>query len=73
MTVETADAPGSPPGLALPLAGEVQTEGMRQALAFRCGAHEWSPHVAAWTTEVFADALRPAGEAEPVLIIVSVA
>ncbi|MEU1802117.1 hypothetical protein [Streptomyces sp. NPDC019937] len=73
MNIETADAPGTETGLARPLAGEVQAEGMRQELAFRCGAHEWSPDAAAWTAEVFADALRDAGTAEPVLITVSVA
>ncbi|MFF7650262.1 hypothetical protein ACFZCY_10430 [Streptomyces sp. NPDC007983] len=73
MTVETADAPGTDAGLARPLAGQVQGEGMRQELAFRCGARAWSPDVAAWTAEVFADVLRDAGTAEPVLITVSVA
>ncbi|GAA2240181.1 hypothetical protein GCM10010145_02250 [Streptomyces ruber] len=71
MTVEAASLPGPPPGLASPLAGEMQTTGMRQALAFRCGVREWSPDVAAWTTEIFADALRATGTAEPVLVTVS--
>ncbi|MGA5566370.1 hypothetical protein ACPCUV_35110 [Streptomyces platensis] len=46
------------PGLARPLAGEVQAEGLRRALAFRCYVREWSTDVAAWTTEVFADSIR---------------
>lgn len=46
------------PGLARPLAGVVQAEGLRRALAFRCGVREWSTDVAAWTTEVFADSIR---------------
>lgn len=46
------------PGLARPLAGEVQAEGLRRALAFRCDVREWSTDVAAWATEVFADSIR---------------
>ncbi|MFJ9029182.1 hypothetical protein ACIRQP_11785 [Streptomyces sp. NPDC102274] len=57
-------------GLALPLAGEVQTEGMRPALAFRCRAPEWSLDVAAWTTEIFVDALRSIGTTTPALITI---
>lgn len=45
-------------GLAGPLAGQVQAEGLRRVLAFRCGVREWSTDVAAWTTEVFADSIR---------------
>ncbi|WDO04212.1 hypothetical protein ME763_00255 [Streptomyces murinus] len=60
------------PGLARPLAGVVRTEGLRQALAFRCDVHEWSADVAAWTTEVFADSIRAAtGLSGPILITVS--
>ncbi|GAA2298772.1 hypothetical protein OHT20_19915 [Streptomyces caniferus] len=59
MTVETLKPAGATAaGLARPLAGEVQAEGMRRALAFRCGVREWSTDVAAWTTEVFADSIR---------------
>lgn len=46
------------PGLAQPLAGVVQAEGLRRALAYRCEAREWSTDVAAWATEVFADSVR---------------
>jgi hypothetical protein len=59
------------PGLALPLTGEVQTEGMRQLMAFRCRVREWSPDVAAWTTEILIDALRATGTTDPVLLTVS--
>jgi hypothetical protein len=69
MTVQAA--PPGRAGLALPLAGEVQTSGMRQAMTFRCGAREWSLDVAAWATEVFVDALRATGTTEPVLVTVS--
>ncbi|MEW1750205.1 hypothetical protein ACIQU1_17090 [Streptomyces angustmyceticus] len=59
MTVKALKPAGAPtPGLARPLAGEVQAEGMRPALAFRCEVREWSTDVAAWTTEVFADSVR---------------
>ncbi|ROQ70482.1 hypothetical protein EDD93_5005 [Streptomyces sp. 840.1] len=60
------------PGLAPPLAGAVQAEGLRRALAFRCEAREWSTDVAAWTTEVFADSVRAVtGLSGPVLLTVS--
>ncbi|MCX4964160.1 hypothetical protein OHA98_04885 [Streptomyces sp. NBC_00654] len=59
-------------GLAPPLAGELQTGGMRQTMAFCCRAREWSPDVAAWATEIFVDALRASGAAHPALITVSV-
>ncbi|CAL2067576.1 MULTISPECIES: hypothetical protein [Streptomyces] len=60
------------PGLARPLAGVVQAEGLRQALAFRCDVREWSTDVAAWTTEVFADSIRAVtGLSGPILITVS--
>jgi hypothetical protein len=60
------------PGLARPLAGAVQAEGLRRALAFRCGVREWSTDVAAWTTEVFVDSIRAAtGLSGPILITVS--
>ncbi|MFD7090240.1 hypothetical protein ACFV94_20940 [Streptomyces sp. NPDC059896] len=58
-------------GLALPLAGEVQTEGMRPGPAFRCRVREWSLDVASWTTEIFVDALRSTGTTAPALITVS--
>ncbi|RYJ30814.1 hypothetical protein CU044_0864 [Streptomyces sp. L-9-10] len=58
-------------GLALPLAGEVQTEGMRPGPAFRCRVRAWSLDVAAWTTEIFVDALRSTGTTAPALITVS--
>ncbi|WP_327222860.1 hypothetical protein OG229_01565 [Streptomyces platensis] len=59
MTVEARKPAGTmTPGLARPLAGEVQAEGLRRALAFRCDVREWSTDVAAWTTEVFADSIR---------------
>ncbi|GAA3165088.1 MULTISPECIES: hypothetical protein [Streptomyces] len=59
------------PGLARPLAGTVQAEGLRPALAFRCDVPEWSTDVAAWTTEVFADAVRAVtGLSGPVLVTV---
>lgn len=59
MAVEAVKPAGTaPPGLARPLAGEVQAEGLRRALAFRCDVREWSTDVAAWTTEVFADSVR---------------
>ncbi|MEU8624762.1 hypothetical protein [Streptomyces sp. NPDC048669] len=59
-------------GLALPLAGVVQAEGLRRALAFRCDVREWSTDVAAWTTEVFADSIRAVtGLSGPILITVS--
>lgn len=60
------------PGLAPPLAGAVQAEGLRRALAFRCEAREWSTDVAAWATEVFADSVRAVtGLSGPVLLTVS--
>ncbi|MEU3713755.1 hypothetical protein [Streptomyces catenulae] len=60
------------PGLARPLAGQVQAEGLRPALALRCAAPEWSTDVAAWTTEVCADAIRAVtGASGPVLVTVS--
>ncbi|AXE79289.1 hypothetical protein [Streptomyces atratus] len=59
------------PGLALPLTGEMQTEGMRRAPAFRCRVPVWSLDAAAWTTKVFVEALRVTGTAEPVMITVS--
>ncbi|MFG2596385.1 hypothetical protein [Streptomyces sp. NPDC048462] len=60
------------PGLAPPLAGVVQAEGLRRALAFRCEAREWSTDVAAWATEVFADSVRAVtGLSGPALITVS--
>ncbi|MER8067474.1 hypothetical protein ABTZ59_04070 [Streptomyces sp. NPDC094034] len=58
-------------GLDLPLAGEVQTEGMRPGPAFHCRVREWSLDVAAWTTEIFVDALRSTGARAPALITVS--
>lgn len=59
MTVEPLKPAGAmTPGLARPLAGVVQAEGMRRELAFRCEVREWSTDVAAWTTEVFADSIR---------------
>ncbi|MEV6422251.1 hypothetical protein [Streptomyces sp. NPDC051662] len=58
-------------GLGLPLAGEVQTEGMRPGPAFHCRVPEWSLDVAAWTTEIFVDALRSTGTTAPALITVS--
>ncbi|RII08550.1 hypothetical protein DSC45_33075 [Streptomyces sp. YIM 130001] len=59
-------------GLARPLAGQVQAEGMRPAMSFRCRVREWSADVAAWTTELFADALRGStGTSAPVLITVA--
>ncbi|MCL7380232.1 hypothetical protein [Streptomyces sp. 35G-GA-8] len=58
-------------GLDLPLAGEVQAEGMRPGPAFHCRVHEWSLDVAAWTTEIFVDALRSTGTRAPALITVS--
>ncbi|MFE7567026.1 hypothetical protein ACFU76_08675 [Streptomyces sp. NPDC057539] len=58
-------------GLDLPLAGEVQTEGMRPGPAFHCRVREWSLDVAAWTTEIFVDALRSTGTRAPALITVS--
>lgn len=61
------------PGLARPLAGVVQAEGLRRALAFRCDVREWSTDVAAWTTEVFTDSIREAtGVSGLILITVSV-
>ncbi|MER8000666.1 hypothetical protein [Streptomyces sp. NPDC095613] len=59
------------PGLAPTLTGAVLAEGMRRRMPFRCRVREWSPDVAAWVTEVFVDALRASGEAEPVLVTVS--
>ncbi|MFB6980973.1 hypothetical protein [Streptomyces scopuliridis] len=75
MTIRPAP-PDSPPttaldGLALPLAGEVQTEGMRPGPAFRCRVREWSLDVATWTTEIFVDALRSMGTTVAALITVS--
>ncbi|MDX3224759.1 hypothetical protein [Streptomyces sp. ME19-01-6] len=63
--------PDTQEGLALPVAGEVQTEGMRQVLALRCGARSWSLDTAVWATEIVIDALRAAGAAQPVLVTVS--
>ncbi|MFD4859194.1 hypothetical protein [Streptomyces atratus] len=71
MTVEPETTDVDLPGLALPLTGEMQTEGMRRALAFRCRVPVWSLDAAAWTTEVFVEALRVTGTAEPVMITVS--
>ncbi|MES4901566.1 MULTISPECIES: hypothetical protein [unclassified Streptomyces] len=62
---------GTQEGLALPVAGEVQTEGMRQVLALRCGGRSWCLDTAVWATEIVIDALRAAGATEPVLIAVS--
>jgi hypothetical protein len=73
MTIEPSPAAEPDAGLALPLAGETQAEGMRKAMAFHCGLREWSLDVAAWTTEVFLDALRAAGTTEPALVTVSAA
>ncbi|MFJ3530996.1 hypothetical protein [Streptomyces sp. NPDC090132] len=65
VTVET-------PGLAQPLAGVVQAEGLRRALAYRCEAREWSTDVAAWATEVFADSVRAVtGLSGPITVTVS--
>ncbi|WP_411113271.1 hypothetical protein [Streptomyces sp. 029-5] len=58
-------------GLALPLAGEVRTEGMRPGPAFRCRVRAGSLDVATWTTEIFVDALRSTGTTAPALITVS--
>ncbi|WP_318199141.1 hypothetical protein [Streptomyces sp. SCL15-4] len=61
------------PGLARPLAGVVQAEGLRRALAFRCDVREWSTDVAAWTTEVVTDSIRAVtGVSGHILITVSV-
>ncbi|MDN3260777.1 hypothetical protein QWJ26_13320 [Streptomyces sp. CSDS2] len=61
------------PGLARPLAGVVQAEGLRRALAFRCDVREWSTDVAAWTTEAFTDSIRAVtGASGHILITVSV-
>ncbi|MFJ4921257.1 hypothetical protein [Streptomyces sp. NPDC088725] len=49
----------------------MRTDGMRQVMAFRCEVRAWSLDVAAWTTEVFTDALRATGTRDPVLITVS--
>ena len=71
-TPVTALPPDHEPGaLAHPLTGQVQTRGMRPAMAFRCRTREWAPDVAAWTAEVFLDALRAAGVTEPVLLTVA--
>ncbi|MFJ4900582.1 hypothetical protein [Streptomyces sp. NPDC088727] len=60
------------PGLAQPLAGVVQAEGLRRALAYRCEAREWSTDVAAWATEVFADSVRAVtGLSGPIIVTVS--
>ncbi|MFJ3592521.1 hypothetical protein OG693_31525 [Streptomyces sp. NBC_01259] len=65
VTVET-------PGLAQPLAGVVQAEGLRRALAYRCEAREWSTDVAAWATEVFVDSVRAVtGLSGPITVTVS--
>ncbi|MFH8474611.1 hypothetical protein [Streptomyces sp. NPDC018000] len=71
MSVEPETTDVGLPGLALPLTGEMQTEGMHRALAFRCRVPVWSLDAAAWTTEVFVEALRVTGTAEPVMITVS--
>ncbi|MFI6730731.1 hypothetical protein NRF20_43780 [Streptomyces sp. R-74717] len=58
-TVEkSAAATPEVPGLATSLIRAALGEGMRQRMVFRCRAHDWSPDVAAWVTEVFVDALR---------------
>ncbi|WP_328695254.1 hypothetical protein [Streptomyces sp. NBC_00342] len=65
VTVET-------PGLAQPLAGVVQAEGLRRALAYRCEAREWSTDVAAWATEVFVDSVRAVtGLSGPIIVTIS--
>ncbi|MFD9422463.1 MULTISPECIES: hypothetical protein [unclassified Streptomyces] len=72
MTVEATPAgPVGQEGLALPLAGELQTGAMRQTMAYRCRTREWSLEAAVWTTEIFIDALRAAGAGHPALITVS--
>ncbi|MGY0062210.1 hypothetical protein ACWY4P_37695 [Streptomyces sp. LZ34] len=72
LTVEAVPpGPDTQEGLAPPVAGEVQTEGMRQVLALRCGARSWSLDTAVWATEIVIDALRAAGATQPVLIAVS--
>ncbi|WP_251021495.1 hypothetical protein [Streptomyces sp. ISL-98] len=73
MTIEAspADDGTARAGLSLPLAGELQTEGLRHGPAFRCGVREWSLDVAAWATEVFIDAVRESGPTGPVLLTVS--
>ncbi|MER5614804.1 hypothetical protein [Streptomyces sp. NPDC002215] len=71
MTVEPENTAVNLPGLSRSPTGKVQTEGMRRALAFRCRVPVWSLDAAAWTTEVFVEALRATGTAEPVLITVS--
>ncbi|MFE4796398.1 hypothetical protein ACFRFL_15090 [Streptomyces sp. NPDC056708] len=71
VSVEPATTDVDLPGLALPLTGEMQTEGMRRALAFRCRVPMRSLDAAAWLTEVFVEALRVTGTAEPVMITVS--
>ncbi|MCX3060459.1 hypothetical protein [Streptomyces beihaiensis] len=59
-------------GLARPLAGLAQAEGLRRALAYRCEVREWSTDVAAWTTEVFVDSVRAVtGLSGPTLVTVS--
>lgn len=52
-------APGPRPGLAAEMTGEefLPRDGRREQ-RFHCRAREWSPDVAAWVVEVFADALR---------------
>jgi hypothetical protein len=74
MTIEPLKvAETTTPGLARPLAGVVQAEGLRPALAFRCGVREWSTDVAAWTTEVFTDSIRAVtGLSGHILVTVSV-
>ncbi|MEU6443200.1 hypothetical protein [Streptomyces sp. NPDC047046] len=72
VTALTPATAAAPPGLARPLAGMVQAERLRTALAFRCDVREWSTDVAAWTTEVFADSIRTVtGLSGLVLIAVS--
>ncbi|MFJ7199972.1 MULTISPECIES: hypothetical protein [unclassified Streptomyces] len=67
--------PGEPSvpagGLAPSLVGEVQTEGMRNAVSIRCSVPAWSLDTAVWAAEVTATAVRDAGVTEPVLLTVS--
>jgi hypothetical protein len=58
-------------GLALPLVGEVQTEGMRNVVSLHCAMPAWSLDTALWAAEVTVAAVRGAGAAEPALLTVS--
>ena len=71
LAVHPAGPPVRAEGLAFPLAGEVQTEGMHEAVSLRCSLPAWSVDTAVWVAEVTTAAVRSVGVTQPVLLTVS--